>query len=437
VSELNPRDRTKPGRARRRIGLRILTPLAVGVLALPLFATSAAAAPKVDPALVGLYGSADPTYDGVFRQSLGLLGILAAKGEPADEAVQWLLDQQCSDGGFMAFNPDPGESCVAPDPVNFAGEDTNSAALAAQALAGLGRIAAAKAAIEFLDKARNSDGGWPYIPGGDSDPNSTGLALMALSTDGTTVDQEAVDYVAALQVGCGEPAAERGGVASPFSGGAPDVLSTVQVVPGIAGLSLLAGPASSADWVDGVPDFSCPVDQSAADTVAGWGSAWLQTQVAADAVAGGNTGWAVLSFASTRTGHDAAESLYAQMVAELGPTPSGQSTTGTAKTSPLAAQTDESPGALGLAALAGATLGEDVSGLSARIAATMTAPAAQPTPTPTPTPTPSQTGSPDDPILPDTGGIDPWLIAAGIVLVVSGASLVVVTRPRREGATGT
>ncbi len=436
MSELNPHHRNDSGRARRRTGLGILGVLALGVLALPVMATSATAA-QVDPALVGLYGSADPTYDGVFRQSLGLLGISAAGGEPAEDAVRWLLDQQCSDGGFMAFNPDPSGACVAPDPANFAGEDTNSAALAAQALAGIGQGAEADAAIAFLQDARNSDGGWPYIPGGDSDPNSTGLALMALSTNGTKVDQDAVDYVASLQVGCGNPAAERGGVASPYSGGAPDVLSTVQAVPGVAGLSLLDGPATSAPWIEGVPDFSCPVDQSTAETVAGWGAAWLETQVAADAVTGGNTGWAVLSFASTRTGHATAETLYAEMLTDLGPPPSGHNKLkDTSKVATLAAQTDESPGALGLTALAGATLGEDITSLAARIAATLTMPAAQPTPKPDPTSAPREAAGQDDPTLPDTGGADASLVVAGIALVASGASLLVVTRRRREGATG-
>ena len=97
--------------------------------------------------------------------------------------------------------PIPSEPCVAADPLNFAGEDTNSTALAVQALTGVGADDEAEDALAFLDDARNKDGGWPYIPGGDSDPNSTGVVLMAFSTDGDAVDQDAVDYLASFQVG--------------------------------------------------------------------------------------------------------------------------------------------------------------------------------------------------------------------------------------------
>ena len=66
---------------------------------------SAAAAPKN----VGLYGSSDPTYDGVFRQSLAILGLHAAGQTPDPTAIDWLLDQQCADGGFSSYNADAGQ----------------------------------------------------------------------------------------------------------------------------------------------------------------------------------------------------------------------------------------------------------------------------------------------------------------------------------------
>ena len=410
----------------------VLAGLSLAAFTVPFLATEASAAqPTVDPALVGLYGSADPTYDGVFRQSLGILGILAAGEQPADEAVQWLLDQQCSDGGFMSFNPDPQAACVAPDPVNFAGEDTNSTALAVQALVGVGATDEAEAAAQFLDDARNTDGGWPYIPGGDSDPNSTGLALMATSTRGAAVDQDAVDYVAGMQVGCTGAAADRGGITSAFSGGAPDLLSTVQAVPGLAGLSLLTGPAATTPWADDAPAFPCPVDTTDGETVAGWGSAWLEGQMAADAVGGGNAAWAVLAFVSTRTGHDEAAALYADIVSDLGPAPATTKQKGA--TAALATQTDENPGALGLAALTGTTLGEDVSGFAARVAATMTAaPASSPSPTPEPSPSDGAAAGSDDPTLPATG-TDPLLVLTGTTLVLAGSGLVLGTRRRGRG----
>jgi LPXTG-motif cell wall-anchored protein len=414
---------------------RLRRTLAAGaLLALPLaLATGApaSAAAKVDPAKIGLYGAADPTYDGVFRQSLAVLAILEGGDQPSDEAVQWLLDQQCADGGFMSFNPTPSKPCLAPDPVNFAGEDTNSTALAVQALLALGRTSQAADAVDFLTDARGSDGGWPYVPGGDSDPNSTGVVLMALSAAGQAVDQDAVDYTAGIQVACSGDPADQGGITTAWSGGAPDVLATVQAVPGVAGLHLVDLPPASDPWADDAPAFTCPVDASDASTVAGWGAAWLEAQAQGGAVTGNNAGWAVLAFASTRTGHDEAEDLYDTWLAGIGPAPKKalqkQGTVG-----PLA-QSAEDPGTLGLAALAGTTLGEDVSALAARVAATETV---QATPSPSPTDPADDDGqggtAADGDALPATGS-NPVLVALGAGLVVGGCGLLVLTRRRSHG----
>ena len=261
----------------------------------------------------------------MFRQSLGILGVVAAGETPSEEAVGWLLDQQCADGGFMAFNAAPSKPCLAPDPVNFVGEDTNSTALAVQALRAVGRTAAAASAADYLASARSKDGGWPYIPGGDSDPNSTGLVLHGAERGrrGRGPGRRRRTW-RRLQVGCTGDPLDQGGIASPFSGGAPDVLATVQAVPGVAGADLLNGPASTAPWVDDAPPFACPVANDDAETVGGWAASWLEAQVAADAVSGGNAPWAVLSFAATRTGRDEAEALYAGIVADLGPDPAAE-----------------------------------------------------------------------------------------------------------------
>ncbi len=427
TERLVPTTRRRLSRTAAGLGIASLA-----LIALPLTASSAIAA-DTDPALIGLYGTSDPTYDGVFRQSLGILGILAAGDEPVDEAVTWLLDQQCDDGGFMAFNPDPSADCIAPDPVNFAGEDTNSTALAAQALAGVGAIGESAAALAFLEAARNKDGGWPYIPGGDSDPNSTGLVLTALTTGGDAVDQDAVDYLAGIQLGCPDAAEDQGGITSPFSGGAPDILATVQAVPGVAGFSLLDGPASAATWIDDAPAFTCPVDNSDSGTVAGWGSAWLEAQATVDAINAGNAPWAVLSFAATRTGLEEAQALFADIDSSLGKAPKLKSSEVS-----LAAQSDENPGALGLAALAGATLDEttEVEGFASRIAATITAaPTVEPSPEPTPAPSSGSGVDSDGETLPDSG-TDPLLALIGFTLLASGAGLVLGTRRRQQtGAT--
>ncbi|MFI9543277.1 prenyltransferase/squalene oxidase repeat-containing protein [Streptomyces sp. NPDC052016] len=149
-------------------------------------ATPAAAAdptPSPSPSVVipsGLYGSTDPTYDGVWRQSLALLAQDTVGVKPADKAVDWLTGQQCADGAFAAFRADPAKACDAKLMV-----DTNSTAAAVQALAALGGHEAEVAkAVTWLKSVQNADGGWGYAAGGASDTNSTSVVVGALAAAG-------------------------------------------------------------------------------------------------------------------------------------------------------------------------------------------------------------------------------------------------------------
>jgi hypothetical protein len=149
-------------------------------------ATPAAAAdptPSPSPSVVipsGLYGSTDPTYDGVWRQSLALLAQDTVGVKPAGKAVDWLTGQQCADGAFAAFRADPAKACDAKLMV-----DTNSTAAAVQALAALGGHEAEVAkAVTWLKSVQNADGGWGYAAGGASDTNSTSVVVGALAAAG-------------------------------------------------------------------------------------------------------------------------------------------------------------------------------------------------------------------------------------------------------------
>lgn len=140
---------------------------------------SASASPSVAiPA--GLYGTTDPTYDGVWRQSLALIAQHRVGVRPAAKAIDWLVGQQCSNGAFAAFRADPGKACDAKTMV-----DTNSTAAAVQALAAAGgRDAEIKKAVTWLKSVQNKDGGWGYTPGGASDANSTSVVVGALNAFG-------------------------------------------------------------------------------------------------------------------------------------------------------------------------------------------------------------------------------------------------------------
>lgn len=142
-----------------------------------------AASPSPSPSVAipsGLYGSTDPTYDGVWRQSLALLAQDTVGVKPAEKAVTWLTGQQCANGAFAAFRAEPAKACDARLMV-----DTNSTAAAVQALAALGgHEAEAKKAVTWLKSVQNADGGWGYAPGGASDTNSTSVVIGALTAVG-------------------------------------------------------------------------------------------------------------------------------------------------------------------------------------------------------------------------------------------------------------
>ncbi|WP_416965553.1 prenyltransferase/squalene oxidase repeat-containing protein [Streptomyces sp. Agncl-13] len=167
----------------RRSAAALAATITVTVIA----ATPAVAAgPSPSPSVAipaGLYGTSDPTYDGVWRQSLALLAQDAVGVEPADEAVAWLVGQQCADGAFAAFRAHPSKACDAKVMI-----DTNSTAAAVQALANDSRgDSAVTKAVTWLKSVENPDGGWGYSPGGASDANSTSVVIGALADAGVTV----------------------------------------------------------------------------------------------------------------------------------------------------------------------------------------------------------------------------------------------------------
>jgi hypothetical protein len=85
------------------------------------------------------------------------------------------------------------------------GRDVDSSALVAWALAARGRREAARRAAAFVRSAQAADGGFPTVPGGESNAQSTGVALVALRVTGLGPRPTAVfggptplDYLASL-----------------------------------------------------------------------------------------------------------------------------------------------------------------------------------------------------------------------------------------------
>lgn len=218
----------------RTTTLRIAAAAAAGALTLgALTVLPAQAAPS---ATAGLYGTGDPTYNGVTRQSLAIMGLLSNGITPPAAAITWLTGQQCADGSFQAYRADLSVPCPASDPVNYSGPDTNQTAVAAAALALAGKQEAARRAVVWLNKVQSADGGWPYYPGGESDANSTSLAIIALRNvqpqDRSARVPNAVAYLASIQIPCGQPS---GGALPYQAGGVASRLASSEAMAGIVG----------------------------------------------------------------------------------------------------------------------------------------------------------------------------------------------------------
>jgi LPXTG-motif cell wall-anchored protein len=221
----------------------------------------------------GLFGSDDPTYDGVFRQGLSVMALDAA-GVSDASATDWLVDQQCADGSWTSFRADTSVPCPPVDFVSFTGPDTNSTALAMLALKAVGNTAPLAGGTAALNNARTSDGAWGFfaIPGQTTDANSTGLVVEALHAANGGRDAQGAAALLALQSGCDADSLDRGGIAfQPGPGGtlAPDVFATVQSIPGLAGVSR---PIVDDPPANGLPDPCAPPTTTTSTTVAGQGA---------------------------------------------------------------------------------------------------------------------------------------------------------------------
>ena len=221
-----------------------------------LLATSATApSAAAESTTRGLFGAADPQWDGSFRQALGILGLVSAGKQPSPTAVSWLINQQCENGAYQAYRSDLGQPCAIPDPDAGTGPQVDSTALAAVALLRVGSPASRKAAtraIAWIARQQRPDGGWPYIATGTSNANSTGLAMVAWRTVSTLgVDEKFVNVdraAAAINKGARflgtlvQPCTAEGGAQLSYGPGtAPDWSATAQGAMGLSGSLPVSG----------------------------------------------------------------------------------------------------------------------------------------------------------------------------------------------------
>lgn len=213
----------------------------------------------------GLFGASDPTYDGAFRQGLALTALDGAGvgKTQVTSAIGWLTSQQCSNGLWTSYRANVSVPCPAADPATFAGPDTNSTSLAVQGLAAYGSTPRRAATLSSLDAAQSADGGFPFLvaPGQPSDPNSTALTIQAIVAERAApaaarwVKNGVSPYaaLAAYQLGCADPAQDRGAYYFPGDRSA-NVLATIQAVPAQVGETL---PVAHRDHRPAVPTVPC------------------------------------------------------------------------------------------------------------------------------------------------------------------------------------
>ncbi|MFD5079466.1 prenyltransferase/squalene oxidase repeat-containing protein [Streptomyces sp. NPDC058371] len=316
----------------------------------------------------GLYGSSDPTYDGVWRQSLALLAQHTAGVRPAAKAVDWLAGQQCANGAFAPYRADATAKCGARTMV-----DTNSTAAAVQALEALGgHDSVTGAAVKWLKSVQNKDGGWGYAAGGASDTNSTAVVIGALDAAGTDPkavsskdDKTPYDALLSLSIGCGKKGSgafafqpdKKGGLAANADATAAGVLGALgkgfvtkagkssgdftcaggdTFDPADAahnGASFLAESLKKSPYLKSAlagaedqPDYGNTADAVVALAAAGSASAakqplaWLEKNSGAWAAKAGPAAYAQLIFAAHATGTDPRDFGGADLVERLGAT---------------------------------------------------------------------------------------------------------------------
>ena len=329
----------------------------LGALAQPASAspTRPSGVPTHNRTDIGLYGKSDPSFDGVFRQSLALLAE-ATVGTHDQAAIGWLVNQQCPDGGWTAYRETLNEPCPATDLNKFTGEDSNSTAIAIEALHALG-VTPKYDALAFLHTLQDSDGGFSDLAGSGSDPNSTGLVAQALRAVGqdpsspawTKNGKSAVDGLLSFWLNCGS--SDPGAFASPYSKGHGDLVASVQAVWGAAGQPFpISGPPGP---THPTPDCSngalTPTDTETAGYAASWvagkiqGAGYLTTGSSPDASL---TAQGILAMAASGTNATAADQSLTYLRDNI-------------KTAVLDSHGNLSPGTLGYLALAVHALGKD------------------------------------------------------------------------------
>jgi hypothetical protein len=171
--------------------------------------------------------------DTLFKHALAVLALRNAGADVPASGVAVLRENLTEDGAWALFGGTaPGTA------------DTNTTALAMQALVAVGEVDAAAGALPYLQRMQNEDGGFPYQKpspwGTESDANSTAGVLQALKALGEPLGRwapQGTDPVGALMsLWDASSGAYLWQAAVPFA----NMLATAQAVQASEGMSLAA-----------------------------------------------------------------------------------------------------------------------------------------------------------------------------------------------------
>lgn len=189
------------------------------------------------------------SWNSTLNQALAVLALATVDGvDPSDDAVGFLLAQQCDEGGFSGALLDDGGTCT--------GGDVDTTAFAVDALLALDHVeaaAAAERAVAWLVDTQAADGS--FIGDGGPSSNSTGLAALALRLGGEDAAADAArNWILDLQAGCDTDT--PGAILADADGAGDALRATPQALLGVIGESLTTITAAGA--TDEVPLLDCP-----------------------------------------------------------------------------------------------------------------------------------------------------------------------------------
>lgn len=186
--------------------------------------------------ITSAYDEETGSYGGnIFDQALAMVTLFNAGQTIPEKAAQYLLDHQTEDGAWALFGDKAAGS-----------GDTNTTAMAIQALLATGHRDDIGEAFAYLRRVQNEDGGFPYqVPsdyGTDSDANSTAYVLQALLAADEPLSAWApsgTDPLGALTK-LQDPA--TGAFYWQAAAPSPNLVATAQALPAVAGHSFLNLP---------------------------------------------------------------------------------------------------------------------------------------------------------------------------------------------------